>query len=536
MNLQMFDTRLRQIRNELILLGLLLVLLCATLYHRTSLYSKIDTRHFYLTDSFNTPVVRIWDTGIAKREAVAVLVHGFQCNKSMMVQLGKFLAAQGLDVYAIDLPGHGESSVSFTFERCYEATRLALSEIIRLSGTEEKHVILIGHSFGAMVLGPVALERPNIAASIYIGPGEVKNLKLDTPRNVMIITAEHDKDFIKKCAQIEFNELTGQHESRPGKNLHGDLTLGTARSWQEIPKTDHVGLINNDATYRLIRRWTEQALQTIIEPRPFSDKPSKQIFISVLMLALCAVLASLTSKILPASTVEDRPLFANRLRPFVVFLYAIVCGVALMRFVTPLGFLHLKEGELGFLHLKEGEVLASLLFSVGLLSLVFDMILERKIMIPGLRANLWDALVAITVFFFLYSCLVISVDREFYSLKFSFFHTGRILAFAVIAICLFPLFLMAERLLRYVQGSFRRLFYGMTASLMVAAALYAAFILGCVMVNPGFSRFTETFLAVIGYCALIGAVFYRNRSSIVSGAMFTSFVVAWVVAVSFIYY
>ena len=96
------------------------------------------------------------------------------------------------------------------------------------------------------------------------------------------------------------------------------------------------------------------------------------------------------------------------------------------------------------------------------------MMLERRITIPGLKANLWDALVAITIFFILYSCLVISVGREFYNLNLSFSHTGRILAFAVIAICSFPFFLMTERLLRHVQGLFRRSFYGTAASLMAA--------------------------------------------------------------------
>lgn len=177
----MIDARPRRILSELILLALLLVLLGVALYNKVWLCRNIITRHFLLTDSFHTPVLHIWDTRIQKKKGIAVLVHGLQCNKSMMVQLGKFLAAHGVDSYAIDLPGHGESSVPFTYERCYDAAKEATSEIIKLSGFDDKQVILVGHSFGSSVLGPVGLEHPDLAASVYIGPGEVKGLKVDAP-------------------------------------------------------------------------------------------------------------------------------------------------------------------------------------------------------------------------------------------------------------------------------------------------------------------------------------------------------------------
>ena len=176
MKIAIFNIRLRKIRRELILLSLFSY--CSGLVS-TIVQPMWQYRHPSLLscDSFHTPVIRIWDTEMKNSKGMVVMVHGFQCNKSMMVQLGKFLAAQGLDVYAIDLPGHGESSVPFTFERCYEAAKVALSEIIRLSGAEDRQVILIGHSFGAMVLGPVALERPNIAGIHLHRPGGGKEFK-----------------------------------------------------------------------------------------------------------------------------------------------------------------------------------------------------------------------------------------------------------------------------------------------------------------------------------------------------------------------
>ena len=62
-------------------------------------------------------------------------------------------------------------------------------------------------------------------------------------------------------------------------------------------------------------------------------------------------------------------MFSNRLRPFIVFGYGMICGVAIVKFVTPLTFLRLKEGE----------VFASSVFFIGLLSFLFHMMLEKRI-------------------------------------------------------------------------------------------------------------------------------------------------------------
>ena len=82
------------------------------------------------------------------------------------------------------------------------------------------------------------------------------------------------------------------------------------------------------------------------------------------------------------------------------------------------------------------------------------------------------------MFCVLYLCLVVSVRPQFYNLKLSVSHAGRILAFVAIAVCSFPFCLMAERLLRYVQGSFQGSFYGTIVSFMAASVFYALFVFG----------------------------------------------------------
>jgi hypothetical protein len=119
----MIDARLKRFLSELILLAIPLVLRGIALYNRVGLCRNIITRHFLLTDSFHTPVLYIWDIRIQKKKGIPVLGHRFQYNKSMMFQLGRFLAIHGVDIYAIDLPGLGESHLPFT---CSEELRVPL--------------------------------------------------------------------------------------------------------------------------------------------------------------------------------------------------------------------------------------------------------------------------------------------------------------------------------------------------------------------------------------------------------------------------
>jgi hypothetical protein len=76
--------------------------------------------------------------------------------------------------------------------------------------------------------------------------------------------------------------------------------------------------------------------------------------------------------------------------------------------------------------------------------------------------------------------------------------------------------------------------------MLVAGAIYSIFALSIVVVSVergmALYRFTETLLAVTGYCALVGAIFYQNGRSTVPGAVFSSLVVAWLISVGFIHY
>jgi pimeloyl-ACP methyl ester carboxylesterase len=525
----MFGSTLLKIRQELVLLVSLVVLLVVlheyAHHQKSGVNNSFTVKRFCLSDSFHTPVLQITNIESTEKKGVAILVHGFQCNKSMMAQLGKYLATQGLEVYAIDLPGHGESQMKYTQENNYKAAKQAVEEIDKVAEGSNRQIILIGHSWGSMVLGPVALERLDTTASIYIGPGYVKDLNPDRPRNVLIITAEHDYEFVKAAAQKSFDELTGRDKSKPGDKRFGDMAAGTARAWEEVPQTAHVSLLFSDDVYRKVREWAEQALQTKLSTSDtFSTMPAKLDLVIVLI--LCAVFASLISKIIPVNAKGDRSLPRNWLRTFLFLGYGILCGTVVVKYFAPLRFLHLMEGE----------TLASLIFTTGMLASFFYLILERRLAVPSASEVMGDIVVALFGFCALYFSLVFAAEQDFFHVELSFGRPGRILAFATIALCSLPFSLLAERLMRQVQGAFRKFLLGVIGSSLFATIFYAMFPLSFLVTGNRLFRFTEVLLATMGYCAFIGAIFYGNRKSILPGAVFTSLVVAWMISVSFIYY
>ena len=518
---------LARLKLELVLFALLAIFLGVAYFQRTDADRDLVFERYRLPDSYATPVLSIRNNRNMEKVGVAVLVHGFQCNKSMMAALGKSLAARGVDVYAIDLPGHGESRVRFTLENGYAAARQAVAEVMRLAQVSDRQVVLIGHSYGSTVLGPVALGRPQIAASIYVGPGPVEHLSPDHPRNVLIVTAEHDYAHVKTYAQKSFDDLTGHRRSEPGATLYGDISTGTARAWMQVPGVAHVNMLTSDDVSRWAVGWTEQALGAKRSSGGvFSPAPAAYIVFIILGMSIVAV--SLVAKLVPTSTRGEEALAfsGSWARPLLVFGYGIACGFVLVGYCI----------RLSFLHLFEGEIIASLVFAIGVSAWVVFLIVERRFTLPTSAAFAWETIAGLIGFLAFYVVLVFAVQQDFYHIEVSFRHPGRLLAFGVIALCSLPLFVLLETFLRRIQGAFRGFARGAIASLAAAAVFYAALAVSLYLVANRLARFNETLFAAMGFCALVGSVYYYHRKSTLGGALFTSFVVAWLISVGFIYY
>lgn len=105
--------------------------------------------------------------------ATAILIHGLNSNKEFMQTFAMALADAGLETYAIDLPGHGDSSVPFTYT---ESLRV-VEGLLDFLGSNP---VVIGHSMGGAILTELALTR-QFETMLLLSPAPVplENLRSD---------------------------------------------------------------------------------------------------------------------------------------------------------------------------------------------------------------------------------------------------------------------------------------------------------------------------------------------------------------------
>jgi pimeloyl-ACP methyl ester carboxylesterase len=512
---------LSKISTPLLLLVSIALLLITALLVSRDWKQTVSVTQVTLSDSFHTPAVVIRDTR-SPSKGIAILVHGHHCNKSMMVQLGKYLATRGLTVFAIDLPGHGESELPFTEDKSKEAAATAVAQISRLSETEHLSIILIGHSFGATVLGPVASARQDIAASIFLGPGKIETLRQDVPSNVMIITGEHDYEHIKKHAYHAFRDLTGQPDPTPTRTAWADMRSGTGRAWIEIPQATHLSLLYSRDVYQAAGEWIERALQTPLSSDRFATFP---LLLVALPLVISSVAALLLSQILRVTRVAPVPVFSSALQPMLVCAYALVLGTILSVFAI----------QLRFMHIMEGEILISFLGSIGVVGLVVMLALGRTRSIPSV-ADLYKPLsLAVLTFITLYWSLNILVGLELYHLTFPLSHGGRMRAFYAGFLSLMPFFVVGESVRCYFLKPGAGV-PGIFISTLACVFFYAACLGILTLAGSSLTRFVGPFMLITAYCVIIGSIFYRATRSVIPSAVFSSLVVSWLTSVGFIYY
>jgi pimeloyl-ACP methyl ester carboxylesterase len=170
------------------ILTLLAVLAVAATYaHGRTGEARVEVRAFRTDSPSRVPVIAVTASGLARGRPVAFLVHGFHCNKSMMVPIARFLAEHGIDAFAVDLPGHGASLEPFSDARARDAAREALATILAERGVSPERAIVIGHSYGASVLARIAGEGA-YRASVLLGPRYEGGISPTSP-DVLVLTA-----------------------------------------------------------------------------------------------------------------------------------------------------------------------------------------------------------------------------------------------------------------------------------------------------------------------------------------------------------
>ncbi len=85
----------------------------------------------------------------------AVVIHGLNSNKEFMQTFAMALADAGVETYAIDLPGHGDSSAPFNYTNSLRTVEASLEMLGGDPGTS----LVVGHSLGGALLVDLAPRR-----------------------------------------------------------------------------------------------------------------------------------------------------------------------------------------------------------------------------------------------------------------------------------------------------------------------------------------------------------------------------------------
>ncbi len=99
-----------------------------------------------------------------KNSSTIVLIHGAWADATAWQAVVPLLKAQGHEVIAVNLPGHGTDATSFA-----GISLQSYVDVVKAAIGDRKNVILVGHSMAGLVISEVAEEIPGqIKELVYL--------------------------------------------------------------------------------------------------------------------------------------------------------------------------------------------------------------------------------------------------------------------------------------------------------------------------------------------------------------------------------
>ena len=507
----------------LALVVLLLLALVVLNVRKKHVEKGIQVRESLLDTAVPTPLLAIRAEQQDSPPLAAFIVHGYQCNKAMMVQLGKYLALNGINSYLIDLPGHGSSRARFDSEACYAIVRDTIRRLVDAERLDPTRVALIGHSLGAMIVAKIGIENSDFRASVLIGPGFEPGFTHTAPANTLFVVGEGDHPFIREATRRMVRAATGKGEVA-AQTLYGSFRSGNARQLVVIPGVGHVGLVYTQEVYSKTADWIFLSLLDRGRPSGPHGSPSL-LAVSLLSAALAVAFVTLVSIWIvtvvpphcpgPNSFVSTKPTF-----DLLILILAWVFSLNVLAYSVPLRFLSLEEGE----------VIASLLFLGGLLGMAGWLAFRRRIRILPTRQTVRVLAIAGAMFALYYFAAMLFVSQELYQMT---LNVDRAWRCTVIAASIFPLFLLEEGIFRGIQGkragtTWRILnsFWGGTAFLSVVAC-------SAIIRDVELARFVPLMIAVVTGLQALSCSLYEVTPTHLLTAAFQCLVIGWVLSVGF---
>jgi pimeloyl-ACP methyl ester carboxylesterase len=324
-----------------------------------------------------------------------ILLHGLAANRRIMMYLASEFAGHGLQVYALDFPGHGDSTDSFSFARAAECAGAAVESLSQSGRIDPAKTILVGHSMGGAIAIGMS-DRIPVAATIAISPAPM-TLPKRMPSNLLVFSGEYELGVLHRAAAALLRAAGGNRGSPD------DFAQKRAFDLRYVAHATHTSLITDRNVAHQSERWIMQTLFPEIPPEtlalnldlaPYATANRGRHRLAGAVLGLigilflfpfCATLITSLSERRHAESDGTGPPYALSLAEVAV---AALAGVLLLVLGVPLKFLHMYTAD----------YLLSLLLIVGVVLLILNRSYIREIWPPNVSIFPVAAILGFAVF------------------------------------------------------------------------------------------------------------------------------------------
>jgi pimeloyl-ACP methyl ester carboxylesterase len=406
-----------------------------------------------------------------------LVVHGLDANKSMMNIVSHALADAGLEVFSIDLPGHGSSAAPFDGIVAEEAVR----QVFERLGNDTS---VLGHSMGGGLLLDFAEDHP-VKSMVLFSPAPTPIDRVMSSR-VLLVDAQFDPPPFRIFARRVETLVEGTVE------LH-DL------AW-----AGHSGAVTKPGVLRMAAEWLGGDTSQIRTP----ERLALLALMLVSSLAVGLLLIRGPRPVKAALPIE--PVWPARSQ-LVFYVGAACASVALLGFLPVWGWLRLFATNylIGFLFLT-GAILC--------LGGVRARISPRPLLI-GVAAAIY--LIAVPGFLVL---------AEFMQMTLT---AGRLWRFPAIFILGLPLTLADEIYIRPMREGWKAAF-----RFLLTRALFAAIVISATLIWSRDSAFLLLIMHIIVLFWMVlwiaGGLIRRRTQDPLATAVFISILQAWFFAALFV--
>ncbi len=230
---------------------------------------------------------------------LVLTTHGIAGSKEGMYSFNIELARRNFTVVSVDLPGHGDSLLSFEvsdFNNMALDCLAAVEFVQQRAGVNSSVYGVLTHSMGFQV--SMAMSHFDNAPSVYVAVGAVADMglgnEIEYPGNLLIALGQYDEMIAPHVARDAIRTATGNESAREDV-MYGSFSEGTAYKLALAP-TDHVFAAIDTTIVRESTKWLVRGVQGEQQLSRTRD-PADQIFIYKALATATGIFALLVSTI-----------------------------------------------------------------------------------------------------------------------------------------------------------------------------------------------------------------------------------------------